>query len=45
MTDIAVPEHAPVTLWNVEDPELALEQASKVAEAAMRLITTRGLTS
>jgi hypothetical protein len=44
MTDIAVPEHAPVTLWNVEDPELALEQASKVAEAAMRLITTRGLT-
>ncbi len=43
MTDIAVRTDQTITLWNVEEPEAALEQASKVASAAMRLINDRGL--
>lgn len=41
-TDIEL-HRAPITLWTLEEPKAALEQAAKVAHAAMELINNRGL--
>lgn len=42
-TDIAVRDGGTVTLWSTDNPEAALQQAARIASAAMHMIETQGL--
>jgi hypothetical protein len=42
-SDLAVRDGGTVTLWSTDNPEAALQQAARIASAAMHMIETQGL--